>query len=68
MLVVVHVRMIVVVFMGVAVSGSVSLAHDVVGKDVFYNSRIKTEADEVFKGGGIKCPIQTPNGPFLPSF
>ena len=38
----------------VAVSCSVSLAHDVVGKDVFYNSRIKTEADEVFKGGSIK--------------
>ena len=54
MFVVVLVKMIVAVFMGVAVSGSVSLAHDVVGKDIFYNSRIETEADEVFKGGGIK--------------
>ncbi len=38
----------------VAVSCSMSLAHDVVGKDIFYNSRIKTEADEVFEGGGVK--------------
>jgi len=52
--VMVLVRMIVVVLMGVALSCSVSLAHDVVGKDIFYNSRIKTEADEVFEGGGIE--------------
>ena len=54
MLVVVHVRMIVVVFMGVAMSGSVSLAHDVVGKDIFYNTRIETDANEVVEGGCIK--------------
>ena len=38
----------------VAVSCSMSLAHDVVGKDIFYNSRIETEADEVFEGGCVK--------------